>query len=210
MKEEDIMNRRTFSVPDWNASMLEIGDDMGVDDDGTRWVVEKVSEAYMTTDGRSWVQHHADRGARAEGLGGGRRMSRRDAVWLSGDDRRSLQFPLQWTKASRRSSFQLGDASLLRAGRVTIHVTKIQPTQIYPAAPTVSPAAHSACPHSQALDRWLMATISQYSLQYLLSFAAGHSQPGWAHLSAFSSAMAHLPAFQVPPPRVGGNGLGVI
>jgi hypothetical protein len=36
--------------------MLEIGDDMGVDDDGTRWVVERVSEAYMTTDGQSWVQ----------------------------------------------------------------------------------------------------------------------------------------------------------
>jgi hypothetical protein len=50
------MNRRTVSVPDWNASMPEIGDDMGVDDDGTRWVVEKVSEAYMTTDGRSWIQ----------------------------------------------------------------------------------------------------------------------------------------------------------
>jgi hypothetical protein len=50
------MNRRSVSVPDWNASMLEIGDDMGVDDDGTRWVVEKVSEAYMTTDGQSWVQ----------------------------------------------------------------------------------------------------------------------------------------------------------
>jgi hypothetical protein len=56
IEEEDIMNRRTVSVPDWNASMLEIGDDMGVDDDGTRWVVEKVSEAYMTTDGQSWVQ----------------------------------------------------------------------------------------------------------------------------------------------------------
>jgi len=54
--EEDIMNRRTVSVPDWNASMLEIGDDMGVDDDGTRWVVERVSEAYMTTNGQSWVQ----------------------------------------------------------------------------------------------------------------------------------------------------------
>jgi len=50
------MNRRTVSVPDWNASMLKIGDDMGVDDDGIRWVVEKVSEAYMTTDGQSWVQ----------------------------------------------------------------------------------------------------------------------------------------------------------
>jgi len=36
--------------------MLEIGDDMGVDDDGTRWVVERVSVAYMTTDGRSWAQ----------------------------------------------------------------------------------------------------------------------------------------------------------
>jgi hypothetical protein len=36
--------------------MLEIGDDMGVDDDATRWVVEKVSEAYMTDDGQSWVQ----------------------------------------------------------------------------------------------------------------------------------------------------------
>ena len=56
MGEQDIMNRRTVSGPDWNASMLEIGDDMGVDDDGTRWVVEKVSEAYMTTDGQSWVQ----------------------------------------------------------------------------------------------------------------------------------------------------------
>ena len=43
------MNRRSVSVPDWNASMLEIGDDMGVDDDGTRWVVEN-------TDGQSWVQ----------------------------------------------------------------------------------------------------------------------------------------------------------
>ena len=53
---EDIMNRRTVSVPDWNTSMLEIGDDMGVDNDGTRWVVEKVSEPYMTTDGQSWVQ----------------------------------------------------------------------------------------------------------------------------------------------------------
>ena len=50
------MNRRTVSVPDWNASMLEIGDDTGVDDNGTRWVVEKVSEAYLTTDGQSWVQ----------------------------------------------------------------------------------------------------------------------------------------------------------
>lgn len=56
MGEGDIMNRRTVSVPDWNASMLEIGDDMGVDDDGARWVVEKVSEAYMTADGQSWVQ----------------------------------------------------------------------------------------------------------------------------------------------------------
>jgi hypothetical protein len=36
--------------------MLKIGDDMGVDDDGIRWVVEKVSETYMTTDGQSWVQ----------------------------------------------------------------------------------------------------------------------------------------------------------
>jgi hypothetical protein len=44
--------------------MLDIGDDMAVDDDGTRWVVEKVSEAYMTTDGRSWVQITLDRGAR--------------------------------------------------------------------------------------------------------------------------------------------------
>jgi hypothetical protein len=54
--EQDIMNRRTVNVPDWNASMLETGDDMGVDDDGTRWVVEKVSEAYMTADGQSWVE----------------------------------------------------------------------------------------------------------------------------------------------------------
>jgi hypothetical protein len=52
--KQDIMNHRT--VQDWNASMLEIGDDMGVDDDGARWVVEKVSEAYMTAHGQSWVE----------------------------------------------------------------------------------------------------------------------------------------------------------
>ena len=68
----------------------------------------------------------------------------------------------------------------------------IDATATYPAAPTVSPAAHSACPHSQAMDRWLTATISQYSLQYLLSFAAVHSQPGCAHFSGFFSAMIHL------------------
>ena len=38
------MNRRTVRAPDWNASMLEIGDDIGVDDDGTSWVVKKVSK----------------------------------------------------------------------------------------------------------------------------------------------------------------------
>jgi hypothetical protein len=41
-----------------------------------------------------------------------------------------------------------------------------------------------------------MVTIPQYSLQYLLSFAAGQLHPGWAHLSAFFSAMIHLLAFQ--------------
>jgi hypothetical protein len=45
MGEQDIMNRHTVSGPDWNASMLEIGDDMGVDDDGTPWVAEKISDA---------------------------------------------------------------------------------------------------------------------------------------------------------------------
>jgi hypothetical protein len=56
MGEQDIMNRHTVSGPDWNASMLEIGHDMGVDDDGTPWVVEKISDAYMTANGRSWVE----------------------------------------------------------------------------------------------------------------------------------------------------------
>ena len=50
------MNRRTIRVPAWNAPMVQIGEDMGVEGAGTlHWVVEKISEAYMTTDSQSWV-----------------------------------------------------------------------------------------------------------------------------------------------------------
>ena len=73
--------------------MVEIGDDMGVDDDGTRWVVERVSEAYMATDGRSWGQIT---------LIAARRSARRKIATDSarrgvalGDDRGSLHFSLQ-------------------------------------------------------------------------------------------------------------------
>ena len=44
--------------------MLEIGDDMGVDDDGIRWVVEKVSGAYMDDGWPELGPDHAHRGAR--------------------------------------------------------------------------------------------------------------------------------------------------
>ena len=57
-----------------------------------------------------------------------------------------------------------------------------------PPALTVSPVAHSACPQLQAIDGRL-ADPSQYAPQYLLPFGTGHSQPGWAHLSVFFSAM---------------------
>ena len=50
------INRRIIRVPDWNAAMLHIGDDMGPHGPSdTVWVVEKISDAYMTTDGQSWV-----------------------------------------------------------------------------------------------------------------------------------------------------------
>lgn len=50
------MNHRIIRVPDWNATMLYIGDDMGHQGQAdTVWVVEMISQAYMTTDGQSWV-----------------------------------------------------------------------------------------------------------------------------------------------------------
>ena len=50
------MNRRIIRVPDWNAAMLHIGNDMGQQRPAdTVCVVEKISHAYMTTDGHSWA-----------------------------------------------------------------------------------------------------------------------------------------------------------
>jgi hypothetical protein len=60
----------------------------------------------------------------------------------------------------------------------------------YPIAPASLPA-HSLCPQLQAMENSLPAR-SQYGLQYLLPFGTGHSHPGWAHFSAFFSAMTHL------------------
>ena len=62
----------------------------------------------------------------------------------------------------------------------------------YPAAPAVSPAAHSPCPQLHAMDG-LLADPSQYAPQYLLPGAAGQLQPGCAHLSDFFSAMTKPP-----------------
>ena len=58
----------------------------------------------------------------------------------------------------------------------------------YPVAPTVSPAAHSACRQLHAIDG-LFAEPSQYAPQYLLPGAAGQLQPGCAHFSIFFSAI---------------------
>jgi hypothetical protein len=44
----------------------------------------------------------------------------------------------------------------------------------------------------------LLPAPSQYDPQYLLPFAAGHSQPGCAHFGTFLSAMtASLPLFSI-------------
>src|SRR3989442_15777055 len=61
-------------------------------------------------------------------------------------------------------------------------------TRTYPVAPTVSPAAPSACRQLHAIDG-RFAEPSQYAPQYLLSGAAGQLQPGCAHFSIFFSAI---------------------
>jgi hypothetical protein len=48
------MDHRIIGVPAWNAPMVQLGDEMAVEDK-SQWIVEKVSEIYMTTDGQSWV-----------------------------------------------------------------------------------------------------------------------------------------------------------
>jgi len=36
--------------------MVGIGEDMGIErETGVHWVIERISEAYMTTDGQCWV-----------------------------------------------------------------------------------------------------------------------------------------------------------
>ncbi len=48
----------------------------------------------------------------------------------------------------------------------------------------------------------LMATIPQYSLQYLLSFAARQLHPRTSAFVGFLLGHTHLPAFSVPPPLI--------